>query len=128
MRRKPAIGETWTAKVSGNVVEVKVLQIASRASSAGFAGIRHTTRYVCKNLKTGRTIDVHRNRLRDRVVAGHILNGASGLFVFLVKSMADPDFTSSPSIVAASEAKARERLAKTYPADTYTIVLTRELS
>jgi len=125
MRRKPVVGETWTAKVSGVVVEVKVRGIRERTSSLS---ARSTTRYVCENLRTGRTIDVHRNRLRARVIQGRVVQSSSGLFVFTVRpKWNDPSFESAP-IVAESEDAAKARLELTYSPDRYTLTLAKELS
>jgi hypothetical protein len=63
MSIKPQVGELWRAKVSAKVVTVRVDAVREASSYSG----RRSLRYQSTNLSTGRRIDVHRNRLRERL-------------------------------------------------------------
>jgi hypothetical protein len=86
MNAKPQVGEVWRARVSKSVVAVKILQNTSR--DRWNSGVR-SSRFFVENLTTGRKIDIHRNRLRERldvavsdegsIVAFRALNEEAGI-------------------------------------------------
>jgi hypothetical protein len=52
------VGGTYTARVSGVIVNLRVLGIDTRTINRLTTRPRTKTIYLCKNLKTGRTITV----------------------------------------------------------------------
>ncbi len=71
LQKDVCVGQVWTAKVSGHIVLVEILE-EKEGRAATFYTNKKRDRFRCKNLSTGRIVEMTAGKIRKLVEHSNI--------------------------------------------------------
>lgn len=66
LQRDVCIGQIWTARVSGRIVQVQILSEKEGRQATAWTN-KGRDRFICKNLQTGRTVEMTAGKFRNLI-------------------------------------------------------------